>query len=314
MIEIFQCNQDGHSSYNCPTASNGGARNSPASSFGTPNSSTSVPVFDDWGTLTVTPIARSSSYDSGEKKDDWGSSSGSASSPWSTGANAAPRGSRNTPRSSYNAPIGNAQPAVDDWGISSNQSTVPVVKSSVSRTTTGDSEADDWGTAADAWSSVKTSKSTPRSGNNIVDKAGGDDWGAVTDSWEDRSSMSNAERCPTTNSKISQNRPNAIGETNDDDWGIAADISKSSLVSNVRATPSLPEMDDWNVTGPRKSDANFIKNNEELNQSRINNVFWNGTINHGRRSFKTNMKHLDVSFPIISIKLSQFNKINTLFR
>ena len=123
---IFQCNQEGHTSYNCPTASRGGIGSSPASSYGATNSSTSQPVYDDWGTLTATSVTRSSSYDYGDKKDDWGSSSGSVSSPWANDSNAAARGGRNTSRSS--APFRNSQPVVDDRGISSNPSTVPLIK------------------------------------------------------------------------------------------------------------------------------------------------------------------------------------------
>ena len=141
---IFQCNQEGQTSYNCPTASRGGIRSSPASGNGATNLSTSQPVFDDFSTFTATSGTRSSSYDSGDKKDDWGSSSGTVSSPWANDSNAAARGGRSTPRSS--APFRDSQPVVDDWGISSNPSTAPIKKTD-SHTTTGNSGTDDWDAA-----------------------------------------------------------------------------------------------------------------------------------------------------------------------
>ena len=330
----MQCNQDGHLSYNCPNASTGGrgTRYSPASSYGTPSSNTGLSVFDNWGTLTVTPDTKSSSFDSGEKKNDWGSASDKASSPWASGANAAPRDARNTPRSSYNARCGYSQPVLDDWGIASNSSAAPPVS-----ITAGISAADDWGSAADAWSSVKTAKSTPlhgtstalnsgvddwglaadawstvntakstqRSGNGSAVKSGGDDWGAVADSWDDLPSGSNPVRGPRNNSTISRTGPIAIVKSGEDDWGVAADVSKRGSVSNAKAKTSIPEINDWNDSGAGKgNDPNYMTNSQELSQQRIKPAPWNGTINHGRRSFKADLKSSDVSFQIF-IKLTQ---------
>ena len=286
---IFQCNQEGHTSYNCPTASRGGIRSSPASGYGATNSSTSQPVFDDWGTLTATSGTRSSSYDSGDKKDDWGSSSGSVSSPWANDSNAAARGGRNTPRSS--APFRDSQPVVDDWGISSNPSTVPIIKT-VCHTTTGNSGADDWDAAADAWSSVNTSSSNPRSGKSSIAKAGGLNCSVVDDSWDKCPSASNSEQGQLN---ISRNRPNAIVKTDEDDWGRSAEVSKRDLVSSATANSRLPPMDDGNVNGFKKRNDKNFSSYRELNQSIVNAIAWNGPINHGHRSFKTSMKNVDVS-------------------
>ena len=328
---IFQCNQEGHTSYNCPTASRGGIRSSPASGYGATNSSTSQPVFHDWGTLTATSGTRSSSYDSGDKKNDWGSSSGSVSSPWANDSNAAARGERITPRSS--APFRDSQPVVDDWGISSIPSTVPIIKP-VSHTTTGNSGSDDWDAAADAWSAIDTTKSTPLSGNSSAVKVRGDDSGSTADSSSSIDSTkftqlignsidttkstlltgnSNAakvlgdncdavasiwDECPNSNSKrdsrIISNRPSAILKI--DDWGISAEVRNSFSVSNDRATPRIPRIEDFNVSGlGGKNYASLSKYCHELIQSKLNPFVWNGTINHGRRCFTISMKNMDVS-------------------
>ena len=286
---ILQRNQQGRTSDNCLTASRGGIRSSPASGNGATNLSTSQPVFDDFSTFTATSGTRSSSYDSGDKKDDWGSSSGSVRSPWANDSNAAARGGRSTPRSS--APFRGSQPVVDDWGISSNPSTVPIIKT-VCHTTTGNSGADDWDAAADAWSSVNTSSSNPRSGKSSIAKAGGLNCSVVDDSWEKCPSASSSEQGQLN---ITRNRPNSIVKPNEDDWGRSADVSKRDLVSSATANSRLPPMDDGNVNGfEKRNDKNF-SSYRELNQSIVNAIAWNGPINHGHRSFKTSMKNVDVS-------------------
>ena len=189
--------------------------------------------------MTATSGTRSSSYDSGDKKDDWGSSSGTVSSPWANDSNAAARGGRSTPRSS--APFRDSQPVVDDWGISSNPSTVPIIKT-VCHTTTGNSGADDWDAAADAWSAIDTTKSTSLSGNSNAEKGGGD-CDAVAGISDDCPSSSSARDSRI----ISRNRPCATLKIVD--WGILAEVGKSVSVSNDKATPHIPQMEDSNVSG-----------------------------------------------------------------
>jgi hypothetical protein len=77
------------------------------------------------------------------------------------------------------------------------------------------------------------------------------------------------------------------------DWGVAADVSQngSLLINRASASPILSQTD-WNGIESGKG----MTNNQELSQSRMNPVPWTGTINHGRRSFKVDMKSLDVSF------------------
>ncbi len=280
MIEILQCNQEGHMAYNCPTASTGrrGER------IPLPQS-----VFADWGTLAGTPATKSSSaLVSWENKNDWGSAPDQASIPWSTGAKAAAVEARNTPRSSYNASIGYSQPVLDDWGIASNSS-APVTK------TANNSVADDWGPAVDAWSnwpSVKTAKTTPRPGNSSAAKSGGDDLKTLTVNWEFISG-SNTECIPPNDFVISRPGPKHVLNSGANDWGVAADVSQngSLLINRASASPILSQTD-WNGIESGKG----MTNNQELSQSRMNPVPWTGTINHGRRSFKVDMKSLDVSF------------------
>ncbi|XP_046447945.1 uncharacterized protein LOC124196771 isoform X3 [Daphnia pulex] len=144
----FKCNQDGHLSYNCPSTGGRGARNSLASIYGAPSSNTVLSAFDDKGTITVTPDTKPSSFDSGEKKNDMGSASDKASSPWATGVNTASRGARNTPTSSYNARIVNSQPVLDYLGIASNSSAAtPATTIASSCTIAGIPATDDWGSA-----------------------------------------------------------------------------------------------------------------------------------------------------------------------
>ena len=151
---------------------------------------------------------------------------------------------------------------------------------------------DDWGSAADAWSSVNTSSSNLRSGNSSIAKAGGLNCSVVEYSWDKCPSASNSEQGQLN---MSRNRPNSIVKPYEDDWGRSADVSKRDLVLSATANSRLPPMDDGNVNGfEKRNDQNF-SSYRELNQSIVNAIAWNGPINHGHRSFKTSMKNVDVS-------------------
>jgi hypothetical protein len=217
--------------------------------------------------------------------DDWGIASNSSAAPPVT-----------TVASSSTAGI----PATDDWGSAADAwSSVKTAKSTTPQgnSTAANSGVDDWGSAADARSSVKTAKSTPRSENNSAVKSGGDDWGAEANSWNNLPSRSNPVRVPNNNSTFSRSGPIAIVKSAEDDWGVAADVSKRGSVSNANTMTIIPQMDEWIDSGAGKgNDPNFMRNSQELSQSRMNPVPWTGTINHGRRSFNADMKSLDVSF------------------
>nr|CAH0107910.1 unnamed protein product [Daphnia galeata] len=144
-------------------------------------------------------------------------------------------------------------------------------------------------------------KSTSLSGNSSAGKAGGDDWGSAADAWSsvNTSSSNPWDKCPSASNSeqgqlllyTSRNRPNVVGKTDEDDWGRSAEVTD----------PHLLPLDDRNVTSfEKRNDNNFTTSYRELNQSIVNAIAWNGLIYHGHRSFKTSMKNVDVNPPPVS--------------
>lgn len=260
-------------SYECPTGQRSGGRGSARpfyqSSCEVANSSNNQSVMDDWGTLTSVPNSRSSNGNTSErpseKIDVWATPNNtsnswatpnSSSNPWATGANTATSGARIT--SSYNAPVRNNQPEVDDWGTPNSSanatSAFPSATSTRRNETAVYAEPDDWGLAADAWSSVTPCKSV----------------------------------APST-------RSSAVATTSGDDWATEADVlsGKSGSCSSAKATATASEMNDW--TGTRRTTT---KSDPRLVSSKSCPFVWNGTIRHRSMSFRINMENLDVSISL----------------
>ena len=130
-----QCNQEGHMASDCPNPGSGSVRSSPR------NRTNAAPAFDDWGTSSTT-----------------------SSSPWATGANAAPRGG------------GRATPSAiksndDDWGAAVHSWTSVTGKSGGDRSRPSRSAAPT-PSSADSWDVEPTSKASASRDT--------DDWGMST--------------------------------------------------------------------------------------------------------------------------------------
>ncbi|KAK4008393.1 hypothetical protein OUZ56_013534 [Daphnia magna] len=162
-----------------------GASSKPSGSSSNPstpktNSSSKSGGSEDWGAKAdAWASSKGRTTTSSSKGDDWGSS-GSSSSPWATGANAAPRGGRTPSRggSKSSTSASSQSTAVDDWGLSND---TPAAPPATTTPRSGASTAnDDWASEADAFASG--SKSTTPRAAPTPSSSGADEWASGSSS------------------------------------------------------------------------------------------------------------------------------------
>ncbi|XP_057368855.1 uncharacterized protein LOC130689938 [Daphnia carinata] len=321
-----QCNEEGHTSYNCPTRgrgrSNGGTRGQRTCykcnqeghmSYECPTSSTR-----GRGAGRGTRVC----YKCNEE--------GHMSYDCPTGSTGQRGGGRGSAKPYYQsscevANSSNNQPVMDDWGTltsvpnswssSGNASRRSNEKSDV--WATPNSSSNPWATGANSGTggarSTSSYNAAVRSTETVVD-----DWDIPSSSTnatlalppatstrrngtsvctepDDWGSAADAWSSGTTCKPVTPStRSNAVATTGGDDWDTEADVwsSRHSSASSVRAAVAASEVNDW--SGTQRTAIKSGNSSVPRLVSSISCPFvWNGTIRHRSMLFRINMENLD---------------------